>query len=277
MEKTPVSKEEVIDFLKSNDGFHLEMGVVRLLQQNGIPCEHGGTYSDPSSGKDRQFDVQATRQDDDNFLRMAIECKCISENSPIVVSRLKQSDFEEGYMVMSSTKAGTEEVFKTKRVACRLFSKSEWVGKSINQLNVIQESNARRIKPSDDQIFTKWTQSVSSATRLCSKMITDYQLLPMWATVAVSATIPILIIPDRTLWIANYNDKGELLEVSRDIDIANLYIGRKVQILDTEYDLSHLLIITITGFERFLRTLTFKGDNSVFFSEANGLRAALCI
>lgn len=75
-----------------------------LTLERGIPATHGGTYTDPITGKPSQFDIRAEmlchKQCGFSF---SIECKGLAEDCPLVVSRVPRPAEDSFHEVVKSS------------------------------------------------------------------------------------------------------------------------------------------------------------------------------
>jgi hypothetical protein len=55
LRQDPISKNDLTRFLNTESDFAFELSVIPLLRDSGWNVEHGGTYSDPVTGVNRQF------------------------------------------------------------------------------------------------------------------------------------------------------------------------------------------------------------------------------
>jgi hypothetical protein len=101
--KGPLSPQNISDFVDHRDDMALELSTFRVLLGNGWWANHGGFYRDPVQDKFRQFDVQGglelRKNPNTPFLpttgiRVAAECKNLSPEAPIVVSRMPRTENE---------------------------------------------------------------------------------------------------------------------------------------------------------------------------------------
>ncbi|QDV14130.1 hypothetical protein CA51_40240 [Rosistilla oblonga] len=106
-EITPTSQADIVKFLEKDSSFAFEMQVRKLFAAKRLRYRHGGTYDDPIERKPRQFDLTADLNLVDGYLpvrlRMAIECKCLSEFAPMLVYRSPRSAYEAGHCVVART------------------------------------------------------------------------------------------------------------------------------------------------------------------------------
>src|ERR1700733_8316779 len=91
----PITAIDINEYLQTRSDFDLELFVCRSLRECGYVTAHGGTYIDPVKGIPRQFDVRAHAQFHKQFgIEFAVECKSISVDAPLVVSRVPRTDTE---------------------------------------------------------------------------------------------------------------------------------------------------------------------------------------
>ena len=98
-EKTP-SAEFILGEWNNRSGFALEMRVMQALRWAGCECTHGLTYTDPKTKMDRQFDLRATRVRGNTCMRLAVECKELSPQCPLVFGRVPRDMTEAGHQLV---------------------------------------------------------------------------------------------------------------------------------------------------------------------------------
>ena len=90
-------------YLETQSDFDLEQFVYRSLIERGIEATHGGTYVDPVTKKYRQYDIRAMRlYERECGIRMAIECKRLTPEFPLVVLRVPRPDLESAHEVVQA-------------------------------------------------------------------------------------------------------------------------------------------------------------------------------
>src|SRR2546430_8215254 len=98
----PIVAADISEYLKSDDDFAFELEVLRSCQVGGFDVQHGGAYQDPVTGKDRQFDIRLMARKDRRVVKLAIECKNLKPNFPLVVSRIPRVSEESFHDVVIS-------------------------------------------------------------------------------------------------------------------------------------------------------------------------------
>src|SRR5437763_15331085 len=83
-----ISCSDNSEYLKSQDDFAFELEILRSCQVGGFEVRHGGAYQDPVTRKDRQFDIRLMHHKDRSVVKLAIECKNLKPNFPLLVSRI---------------------------------------------------------------------------------------------------------------------------------------------------------------------------------------------
>ena len=78
----PITANDMSEYLKTSD-FQLELDVFHSLARY-IQPSHGGTYTDPVTKKDRQYDIRAEFVHRNCYLKLAIECKNLKPNFPLL-------------------------------------------------------------------------------------------------------------------------------------------------------------------------------------------------
>jgi hypothetical protein len=77
---------DIAEYLETADDFAFEREVYDVAHKLGFEAEHVALYSDPVTGKQREFDVRASYTLQDNKIALAIECKGLTTDYPLVVS-----------------------------------------------------------------------------------------------------------------------------------------------------------------------------------------------
>jgi hypothetical protein len=139
-----------------------------------------------------------------------------------------------------------------------LYPGGEFTGKSISQVAVSTSSN--EISASDSDVFSKWTQCVSSAVELIESSQWDHSNPDGDDFNSFSMVLPILVVPDNTLWHVKFDDDGNKISDPELTSHVAVYIDRWNSIGENtqyskviHYCLSHIDIFTMSGLEAFIR------------------------
>src|SRR5579863_7440609 len=137
-----VTDNDIEQYLNTRDDFDLELFVHRSLVERGLIADHGGTYVDPYTGKPRQFDVWARKEFDRQCdLLMAIECKSLTTEAPLIISRSPrpgthvQFDVLKTWLRAEVGKVGVT-VERSDLRYVQLYGAGQMVGKQTRQLRV---------------------------------------------------------------------------------------------------------------------------------------------
>ena len=287
--RTPISREDIQEYVKTNDDFRFEIKVrdaclaadPAAARRRGVGADGGtaervdyaGTYVDPVTGKTRQFDIRAFWKSGLRIVQTAIECKCIQPYAPLVVSRIPRRSHESFHEVLYCYSSG--KTFRSIRIEDSWHRQTQPVAKWTGQLRR-EISNDRKKEPKgelkvdDSTLFDKWTQASASANELI-------RTAPSFATInendgtAFVMTIPALVIPDDTLWTVDYIESATGMEQQepKQVTQVSLYIGQDYgssnDPSNPRYCVSHLEFFTLTGFRDFLANLNREEQWRIFF------------
>ena len=263
--ENPVTPDDLITYLDSYSDFAFELRCLELLTCNGFDCEHGGTYADPVTNKARQFDIRAVQSPKPFFrLRLAVECKNLSESSPLLVLRVPRSIRESFHQCIFSH----EPIGRGDRFDVPAFRQSfsviqleaplsnylydEPVGKSCVQL---RKSNDGLISGNDAEVFEKWSQALSSLHDVADYATKEGTEKEKRIT---TVALPILVVPDNTLWSVDYGHDGARLTEARPARRCSLFVGRDYFIgpgmQKKGFVASHLEFVTLTGLQELLES-----------------------
>ncbi len=267
----PVQKDDISEYLAGYSDFSFELRVLKLLRTKNICCDHGGHYTDPVTKKSREFDIRARINIENISVRLAIECKNIRDNFPIIISCLPRSKEESFNQVchLEDEKPSSDPfgisltpIALRSRAQCltnrdqSIYPTGSSVGKSLTQVG---RNSDKSITSGDSEIYEKWGQALSSLSDLVQEMGSDgaESNKPYF-----SLCIPILVVPDNRLWAVDYDYDGNLITSPSNIDHCSFFIGKDYSIRFNEpsYIISHLEIFTVTGFEKFIETKLLSSD-----------------
>lgn len=261
-----ITREHLEEFIATQDDFALELYAYSLARDLGFSAMHAGSYTDPVTGKARQFDVQANIDCGDDFhVYLAIECKALRPSYPLLVSqipRINAESYQDTVYSQGAMRGGMRHIAGAKRLdrAESIYPPNKYVGKALSQVGFNGEG---KLVAKDSEVFDKWGQAIAS----CSVLVNSASLLNnnMQTKAKKSAILPILVVPDGTLWVANYAERGALQEGPIQINEAEYFIGQVHSIKENynaSFTVSHLHIVTKSGLDAFLRRLINGGENA---------------
>jgi hypothetical protein len=257
----PIARCDLIEYLDDHSDFSFEIKTLNELIKLGFKCEHGGTYEDPATQKPREYDIRATRhikgathRTKDRLLRLAIECKNLRSNFPLLISCLPRRS-EEAFHNLSISYPQTEttqslvpkiaamishaRLYRLKNTGS-LYPVGESVGKSCDQVG---RGMNNEISFGDSGIYDKWSQALSSAHDLISLIFYDGQRIDKQV---VSLVFPLVVVPNDRLWCVKYDVSGNRIS-----DRCSFFVNRKyfysLPSGKKTFVVSHLEFVTLNG------------------------------
>ena len=281
LKNDPIGSRELTEFLNTASDFAFELRCLERLSRVGFQCQHSGSYVDPVTKKPRQFDIRAQRESRTSRVRCAVECKNLSPAFPLLimcVPRAPQESFHElvaSYDPAMVTRRSSFEVpaFRQRCQTLRVDSpRSEYVigapvGKSVVQVG---RGNDGTFAANDAEVFEKWSQALASAQELGDEAAAEGEAP---GSVFISLILPILVVPDGTLWKVDYAGNGSRSSDPINVDRCSFYVGRDYlagdRLRGTSLTISHLEFVTLSGLEHL--TTNILNDNSSWFPRLDGL------
>jgi hypothetical protein len=254
----PIKAADLSEYLSESD-FGFELEIFRLCQSGGFSAEHGGTYQDPVTKKDRQFDIRLRIAKGPLVIRLAVECKNLRSNFPLLVSRVPRLTDESFHnvLVCEPPYGPVAIIPQTTNVRVigpgTLYRPNELVGKATAQIG--RRANGE-LWTGDTEVHDKWTQAISSAFGLVKRSEREYE--ETGESVAAVIVLPLLVVPDNTLWTADYSADGTLLGEPHPTTESLLYLDKSVFTgppFGVAYDISHLHILTKSKLDGFLNRI----------------------
>ena len=253
-----ITEADIAQYLDVRDDFDLELFAYRELRQHGWEAHHGGSYLDPYTEKPRQYDVAARKEFSlKRDLMLAVECKSLSTDNPLVVSRVPRAEADASHDLLKLwRRPGIEDAYFTvERYGGRgvaLYPVGEMVGKSTTQIRWIDGD--KRLGGSDSETYDKWSQALTAAASLLDAAVLHApDPAPRFTFV-----MPVLVVSDNALWAVDYaEDRTRAAPIP--VEDAVLYVDRKRKLRnrngEVTYHFLHLNIYTRTGFVALLNNL----------------------
>jgi hypothetical protein len=257
----PITDRDIEDYLRTRSDFDLELFVYRTLQECGCPATHGGTYIDPVAQKARQYDIRAIWElykGDPKLpicrLALAVECKSLSSDAPLLLSRVPRPP-EDAYHELIHSWQRQNARDKSARILrpegpSGVYRPGDPTGKRTAQVSRLASG---AFKDDDRDSYEKWSQALASAADL----VMDSVRAASNSQQALSLVLPMLVVADGTLWIADYSENGTRNGPVRATDGVELFVNREyawelISLAEAQhYRISHLHIFTRTGFAAF--------------------------
>lgn len=270
-----ITSADLIDFLNDQSDFSFEIQTLRALIDCGFSCEHGGTYDDSTTNRPREFDIRATRVFGKRFLRLAVECKNLRPNFPLLISCLPRRDDESFHEIVYSVNPETNPIEEpdgpysiamlpsscnVRLVSSHTVYKSgDPVGKSCDQVGRTPKGE---ITSGDSSVYEKWAQALSSADDLTYRACSDGN--ERTGDVALSLVFRLLVVPNDRLWQTEYDVNGNRTRDSKQVDRCSYFVGRQYYHQSPsggdKLMLSHIEILTSDGLLQFVDDLCGDDD-----------------
>jgi hypothetical protein len=243
LKNDPITDKDLADFVANDSDFAFEMRVVAQLRQLKFDCSHSGTYQDPVSHKIRQFDIRAVTNRDSGTLALAVECKNLRPNHPLLLSALPRTETEAFHDLVVLHVGGSIGVVRIDPVlgSRSVYKPGEMVGRKTDQVG--RDSDGKLV--SDDILtFEKINQAVNS----CKDLVQQFVLSR--TPPHIKAVVPVLVVPASLLWQVDYTPDGTMQTAPRRVPRATLFLNNTWTVEDhawgaKSYRLSHIEIVTL--------------------------------
>jgi len=262
-----IAQADLLEYLNNHSDFSFEIEILKTLTGIGFACEHGGSYKDPVTKKTREFDIRATKIFGKSFLRLAVECKNLRENFPLLISCVPRRDDESFHEICISvnpdehlleqspqmySRAMLQQSKNIRLTGDRTFYKlGESVGKSCDQVG---RNRNGEILANDSQVYEKWSQALSSADDLTYLACRDGN--DRTGDLALSLVFPVMVVPNGRLWVTQYDADGNRIadpvQTDRCSYFVNLEYYHRGALAGDEYNISHLEFVTQDGLMQFV-------------------------
>lgn len=281
-----VTQQDLAEYLATQDDFALELYIYRLARELGLQASHGGTYTDPLTGKPRQYDVRASANIGNHLIALAIECKSLRVSYPLLISRVPRAERESFHAVIDSREAppGSLGIREPLAPDCEvlildagqsLYTVGEPVGKSTAQVG---RNERGELISADAEVFDKWSQALSSAGELIEYAEDAYERHGFRHF--YTCVLPILVVSDDVLWIADYSEDGVLLGDPQQVGEATIFVDRYHSApagfrgFRFRCPMSHLHVFTRSAVRGFLEQVSKPGQlwESIFPKKATPRR-----
>lgn len=216
---------------------------------------HGGTYKDAVTQKTRQFDYRCEiykGRNRESRIFLAVECKNINKDLPLVVCGRPRT-IDESYHEYFMKDAGRIKLLRVDGLNT-IYKEDEFVGKSLFRL---KKKQGVLCSDGDSEIYDKWSQALAS----CYDLAVEASRNPI-ALKIQTFLMPIVVVPNDSLWVANYSNDGSLSKDPEQVDQCSYFVDQKLSIpLALDYSipefplkLTHIHFVTLKGLAEMLGT-----------------------
>jgi len=268
-----IAVSDLEEYLNANSDFDFELKILRRMRSIGFECDHGGHYEDPVTRKSREFDIRAKMQRGTRAIRIALECKNLRPNFPLLVSCVPRREEECFHEFLYSdddlhkSESAVESMFQSRGISLRLsasdclYHAGSPVGKSTSQVGRAQDGS---LVANDSEIYEKWSQCLSSLNDLIDQAYYEgavYGGGPHHCTF-----LPMVVIPNGRLWSVGYDEGGQMVSPITVVERCSFYVDKEYRAggkHGVDVSVSHLEIVTEDGLVQFLES-ELKSDDGFF-------------
>jgi hypothetical protein len=261
---------DIAEYLETADDFAFEREVYDVAHKLGFEAEHAALYSDPVTRKQRELDVRASSTLGDNKIALAIECKGLTTDYPLLVSCVPRAG-SEAYHEILEVSEDPPSPYIPVRVSTRvtkvlserhpcIYPAGQGVGKSMRQVKRETKGERKGQMVSGDDVFDKWTQAVASLAEMIESGASQLREGSR-QSLRYIALLSVLVVSDETLWVADYSSRGKLQGQPFQVPEITYYLGRQYALEQQSVVLtiSHLHIITRSEIRTWLHGIARGG------------------
>lgn len=260
LKEDATTARDLEQFVATDSDFAFEMKVLAQLRNLEFDCEHSGTYRDPVSDKIRQFDIRAQRKRNKYRLALAVECKNLRVNNPLLLSAVPRTATESFHDVLVFRPSAMVPFARVDRITGdrSAYRRGEMVGKKTDQVGI---DTSGALVSDDSTTFDKLNQAVNS----CRDLVHD--LARNTIAPQVRVILPVLVVPTGLLWQVDYAADGKILSSPRNVDAATLFINHSWTVDGgpggpISYSLSHIEFVTLGALPSAVQT--WMGSTGLF-------------
>jgi hypothetical protein len=236
------------------------MQALSALNGQGYGCRHSATFVDPITSKIREFDIRARRRADGIGIQLAVECKNLTLDSPLLVHRTPRGPHESNHSVAVFKPGHTFSFWQSRTLSpSLLYPLGLPVGRQLEQPKKKDDGS---VSQNDGPTFEKWSQALSGVHDELVQLVAG---TPEHLTTYL--VVPVLVVPEGTLFAVDYDSQGSIVSPLRSVPKAELYVAHKwtvsTGLTNLQVQFSHLEIITLPALSGWAKALL---ENPKFFS-----------
>jgi hypothetical protein len=268
-----ITPEQIKQIALDDDDFGHEMRVGDILENPLAsvdarnreiariwPPEHGATYQDPRLGKTRQFDFRCKidwgAPSHTKRVLLAIECKNLNPEYPLVICGRPRTPEESWLIFLNRPENEIAQLGKFEGRSS-YYPPDEFVGKNILR---IKEKAGKLCADNDSEIYDKYSQALASMHDLAFEAAYTAQ----GATCTAFFALPLVVVPDKSLWFLNYNNRGEP-NTPAQIDRCAYYVKHKMNLARPDITLpfvvTHIHFATCKGLSQILTEFLIHSES----------------
>jgi len=242
LQSQPIADTDLCEFVTGNSDFAFEMQVLARLSSEGFSCLHSGSYCDPVTRKIRQFDIRACKNTGNSTLSLAVECKNLRSNNPLLLSAVPRTSAEAFHDLLLYRPETIHSMFAVQSIAgsASAYRPMDMAAKKIDQVG---RDTSGILSSNDEATFEKLNQAVNS----CHDLVCTLSVKT--SPPNRRAIVPVLVVPTELLWQVDYDFEGRIKTLPRKVKRAALFLDHtwSAKLIDggnIDYRLSHIEILT---------------------------------
>lgn len=284
-----ISEEDILDFVENHTDLSFELSIKRFLNKLGLPVQHAGHYHDPVTGKSREFDFRARIKKGNLHLAISLEVKNLRKNFPLVAICVPREKIEAKHAISK-----VRDIYPNKEKLDIISLASSCMESRMSDSIIIYESElypsgapvARLITQigksergdkvsANSDIYEKWGQALSSM----DDMVAEFEDLiyePDNSVFVFAAALPIVVVPDGTLWSVEYSIDGIINEKPSLVDRVSFFCDftikdKRIPAAKRRPDfyITHVEFMTVSGLKSFISDVMNRLESCGIFPVRN--------
>lgn len=297
---TQITADIITDLARNADDLAFELRIGRDIRSHALRAAdrkievhvaHAQTYVDFRTGVERQFDYQCRLRLEWRWLNLAVECKNLAAESPVVVCGQERHVSESFHDLVFAgrgtlTTSDRSVVYRNTDVSelarvggSDLYPAGQFAGKSVFRPRPARSKEEKAqggfVVSKDREEYDAWNQAVGSAADMAKRSNRFFRTDGAGPTGFFSSvTLPVMVVPDGTLWRVLFDEAGAVVGAAEPVDEVTLFRDHAVPISDRNIPpisfttrFSHIHFFTASGLGLFLHQMVTNDDNrwTLFF------------
>ncbi|MCA2938700.1 MAG: hypothetical protein IM319_05820 [Microcystis sp. M113S1] len=254
-----INNDDLMAFYNRKSDLAFELDIYNQIRKKFPNTIHSGKYLDPASDKIREFDILIKMENtlivDEKFgkfipsfdeIGIAIECKNISINHPIIVG-CRNSHYEYiGYLNVDLQHGKISRIYNSNFELTILSNKEKFIGVEIQQYHSDATKNFANEKGSP---YDKWSQAINHSIYRYPLLLKNSIIRNSKGNVKVLC-MPVMVVPEDTLYLMkNFDMEKQIIMKS---NIVLMKAGNEFMINNNQCEIPTYIIATKQGLLEFL-------------------------
>lgn len=250
----PLTQSDLSNFVSESSDFAFEMSTLALLRSLDLDADHASTYVDPLTSRLRSYDIRARWNDEGKSIRFSVECKHLRNTAPLLIHATPRLEAEAFHTIIIRYRSGAMPIHD-EHAWSTVYEPGGAVGRQTDQPTKDKDG----FRSIDAATYDKWLQAVNG----CSGLLEEMVRTPLYKKPEVCAIVPILVVPQDTLWQLDYDSAGTVTKPVRSIERTTLILRHACRVstpfVSVNYNISHLEIVTLPALRQRIKNLIGAG------------------